>query len=152
MIIDHILESPIFSHLKFDELETITAFADYKRLDDNYMLIHEGDEDDHAIYILVSGALEIVSSQNENISSEVVISHQDKDLFGEIAWITREKRTASVRTHGASEVIRINGDSLAAFIEENPEAGCRILRNVSIALCKRIKGNNTLIKQILWNY
>jgi len=152
MIIDHLAESHIFSQLGIEDLETIAKFAEFKRLDDNYLLIKEGSEDDFSIYILVSGALEIVSSRDENISSEVVISHQEKDLFGEIAWVTREKRIASVRTHGAAEIIRINGEWLDSFIDDNPKVGCKILRNVSMALCQRIKGNNTLIKQILWNY
>ncbi len=152
MLIDNIIKSPIFAELKFDEIETIASFSNYMVLDDNHLLISEDDDDDHAIYLLAKGSLEIVSSKDANISSEVVISHQEKDLFGEIAWITREKRTASVKTHGPSDVVRINGDKLDEFILSNPKAGCVILRNVSRSLCERIKGNNILIKQILWNY
>lgn len=151
MLIDHLKESTLFSRLEIAALADIAAFCEYIELDDGDVLLREHDPENNDIYLLITGSLEIVSNHDNNISNEITISVHEKDIFGEIAWLTGQQRTASVRSHGPSHVIRIDGKRLHDFIEQNPPTGCDILKSVALILSDRVKASNTLIKQILWN-
>lgn len=151
MLIDQLNESSLFNQLDTSSLVDIAAFCETIELDDGDVLLRENDPENNDIYLLITGSLEIISNRDENISNEIAISVHEKDIFGEIAWLTGQKRTASVRSHGPSHVIRIDGPKLHNFIDENPKTGCIILKSVGLILSDRVKASNTLIKQILWN-
>lgn len=151
MLIDQLNESSLFNQLETSVLVDIATFSEKIELDDGEVLLRENDPENNDIYLLLSGSLEIISNCDENISSEVAISVHEKDIFGEISWLTGQKRTASVRAHGPCHIIRIDGPKLHHFIDQNPTTGCMILKSVALILSDRVKASNTLIKQILWN-
>tara|TARA_R110002074_G_scaffold49712_1_gene126821 strand:- start:81210 stop:82487 length:1278 start_codon:yes stop_codon:yes gene_type:complete len=75
-----------------------------KYIKDEY-IIQEGDED-HSFYILLSG---IVSVEKNGLS----IDHlQAGDCFGEMGYITKTKRTASVRSSSDVSLIKVNASTL----------------------------------------
>jgi len=151
MLIEQLKQSSLFQRLDTTALADIATFCKLIELEDGDILLRENDTENNDIFLLLSGSLEIVSNRDENISNEVAISVHEKDIFGEIAWLTGQRRTASVRAHGTSLVIRIDGRSLHNFIEDNPKTGCSILKSVALILSDRVKASNTLVKQILWN-
>ncbi len=152
MIIDHLVNSPIFRDLSIDEIESIAHFCDFILLEDGVLLLQEDDEDYQSLFLLVSGSLEIVSNKGSAMSDEVALSVQEKDLVGDIAWLTKQTRIASVRTRAVAEIVKINGAALDQFIEDHPKAGCTILRNICVTLCERMKSTNTLLTQLLLNH
>lgn len=151
MLIDQLKESSLFKPLTTSELADIAAFCELMELDDGDVLLREDDPENNDIFQLLEGSLEIVSNCSKNISNEVAISVHEKDIFGEISWLTGQKRTASVRAHGAAKVIRIDGNGLHKFIDNNPKTGCTIFKSVALVLSERVRESNILIKQILWN-
>ena len=73
------------------------------------------------------------------------------EIFGEIGWLLRGKRTATVRCIGDVEAIRINGDMFMQFLEQRPDVGFQVMRNITLLITKRLSQTNSLLKQILWN-
>jgi CRP-like cAMP-binding protein len=140
-----------FHDLSLDQLEEITPFCTLLQLNDGDIMIQEGDQGKRDLYHLWSGTVEVVSNDTTIISNEVVLSKEDKELFGEISWLTNGKRTASVRCRGPVEVIRIDGEALMRFLEKNPDIGFLIMRRIAIIISERMEETDNLMKQILWN-
>ncbi len=146
------LERTNFFHdLSLEQLEEIAPFCTLLQLSDGEIMIQERERGGNDLFHLLSGSVEIVSNDTSVISNEVVISKEEKELFGEISWLTNGKRTASVRCRGPVEAIRIDGKALMAFLEKNPEIGFLIMRRVALIMSERIEETDDLMKQILWN-
>ena len=79
--------------------------CDWRQYKKGEYIIQEGDED-HSFYILLSG---IVSVEKNELS----IDHlQAGDCFGEMGYLTKTKRTASVRSSSDVSLIQVNAATL----------------------------------------
>ena len=150
-MIEILEQTSLFKGLSYEYLEGIASFCVHESLSDGDMLIQEDDTENSDIFILSEGSVEIVSNNTGVTSGEVVLSSEDKEVFGEISWLTNAKRTASVRCHGGAEVIRIDGKKLMQYLEANPGVGFVITRRIATVLSQRMEESNRLLKQILWN-
>ncbi len=150
-MIEELEKASLFKDLPYLQLEAISQFCQLLNLMDGEMLIRESDKSVSNLYLLCAGAVEIVSSATTITSGEVVISKQDKDLFGEMGWLTNAPRTASVRCHGSVQAIRVDGRALSKYLDSHPEVGFIIMRHIALTLSQRMQGTDALLKQILWN-
>ncbi|NOY66379.1 MAG: cyclic nucleotide-binding domain-containing protein [Gammaproteobacteria bacterium] len=144
-------ETSLFKGISLKQLSDIAEFCDRLVLNEGDMLIQEDEAGNSDIYVLIEGNVEVVSNNTNLTSGEVVLSHEDKELFGEIGWLTNAKRTASVRCYDGAEVIRIDGEKLMQYLEETPEVGFIITRRIAQTLSQRMEESDRLLKQILWN-
>ncbi|MCP4413941.1 MAG: cyclic nucleotide-binding domain-containing protein [Gammaproteobacteria bacterium] len=150
-MITELLDSSLFSDTHIDVLDEITSFCQYKECDDGDLLIEENSSGSFDIFILCSGDVEIFSNSSESTSSEVVISSQENDLLGEISWLLRGNRTASVRCIKEATVIQIDGDQLMNYFEQHRESGYHFMKRIAILLAQRMSKTDGLLKQLLWN-
>lgn len=141
----------MFKVLSFDQLEKISAFCKIQQYYEGDILIEEGDEASANMFILLSGSVEIVSSTSMTTSNEVVLSREDKEIFGEIGWLCNTRRTAGVRCNTEVEAIYIDGIKLMAYLEGEPTVGFQVMRQIATLLAKRMEESNRLLKQLLWN-
>jgi CRP-like cAMP-binding protein len=141
----------IFNGLTYAQLENISSFCTREMHDDGDILIKEGDQGSTDLFILLDGTVEIISSNASTTSNEVVLSREDKEIFGEISWLTNTRRTAGVRCHGNVEAIRIDGHALMNYLEQDAEAGFHVTRQIAVLLARRMEESNRLLKQLLWN-
>lgn len=141
----------LFQDLSHEDLNAIAKFCRREVLADGDVIIHENERTGHDIFILCKGAVEVVSNQTNMLSGEAVLSPETKELFGEISWLTKSRRTASVRAKGPVEVIRVEGARLDAYMTQHPQAGFAIMRRIATLLSQRLSETDTLLKQILWN-
>jgi len=148
---EELKRSSCFQDLNTEQIASILPCCSEVILNDGDIMIHEGEQDSHDLFILLSGSVEIVSSDSSITSSEVVLSSEDKDLYGEISWLTGGKRTASARCRGDVEAIRIDGTALMRHLENNTEAGFKVLRRIALILSQRLEQSDSLMKQLLWN-
>jgi len=149
-MVDELLSAAIFKNINRDAMDDISDFCELIELDDGDALISEN-QNDSDLYVLWEGKLEVVSSGTEKTSGEIVISKQDYNIFGEITWLTHKRRTATLRCIGSVNAIKIDGEMLSDYLEENPEIGFQVMKNTAKVLAERLENTNTLIKQILWN-
>lgn len=150
-MISELEQISMFKGLSYDQLEKISDFCDIQQFYEGDILIKEGAERSADMFILLSGTVEIVSSNAVATSSEVVLSREDKEIFGEIGWLCNTRRTAGVRCNVDVEAIRIDGVKLMAYLEEEPTAGFQVMRQIATLLAKRMEESNSLLKQLLWN-
>ena len=150
-MISDLEQTNFFRDLSLEQIEEIAPFCELLQLSDGEIMIQEGDKGGNDLFHLLSGSVEIVSNDTSILSNEVVLSKEEKELFGEISWLTNCKRTASVRCRGPVEAIRIEGKALMEFLEKNPDIGFLIMRRVALIMSERIEETDDLMKQILWN-
>ncbi|MDH5436568.1 MAG: cyclic nucleotide-binding domain-containing protein [Gammaproteobacteria bacterium] len=150
-MIEELDKFSLFKDLSYNQLEDIMPFCTKLDLNDGEIMISEGNKDDSDLYLLISGSVEIVSSDSAVLSHEVVLSRENKEIFGEVSWLSNHKRTASVRCKGSVDAIRVDGLGLMNFLEQNPEIGFMVMQRIASLLAQRIEETDTLMKQILWN-
>ena len=150
-MIEMLSQTSLFKDVSYEQLIDISKFCERMIMNAGDFLIREDDTGNSDIYVLIEGNVEIVSNNTDTTSGEIVLSHEDKEIFGEIGWLTNAKRTASVRCYDGVEVIRIDGDNLMQYLEVNPEVGFIITRRIAETLSQRMEESDRLLKQILWN-
>lgn len=150
-MIDDLLQTYLFKDMEYQKLKDVEQFCMRLEMSDGDTLIRENEAEDLDLYVLCAGSVEITSSSANASSAEVVISKEDKEVFGEVSWITRRKRTATVRCRGEVTAIRVDGRNLLRYMEANAEFGFQVMRNVANVLAERLVATDNLLKQILWN-
>lgn len=150
-MIEELEKVSLLSELSPQQLAEVSRFCTPLSLSDGEMLIRESDKIGNDLYLLCAGTVEIVSNGNAVTSAEVVISKQDKDVFGEMGWLTNAPRTASVRCHGNVQAVRVDGLALREYLNSHPEVGYIVMRHIALTLSQRMQGTDVLLKQILWN-
>ena len=141
----------VFKHLDGPALREMATFSTKLELMDGEILISENDSAPFDLFVLCKGRIEIISNGSGITSGEVTLSKQDKEIYGEVSWLTGRKRTATIRCHGPVEVIRIDGQQLLAYLQQNPQAGFVIMQAVATMLADSVSQTDQLLKQILWN-
>lgn len=150
-MINDFLHTYLFKDIEYASLQEIVKFSKRLTLHDGEVLIHENEMENFDVFVLCTGSVEIISSSSRTVSGDVVISKADMEVFGEISWITRRKRTATVRCRGDVEAVKIDGKIFMTYLEEHPEVGFDVMRHISRVLAERLVATDTLLKQILWN-
>ena len=141
----------LFKDITGQALEEISCFCTKLELEDGDTFIAENDPRSRDLFILCQGRVEIITSSSGITSSEAIISQQDKELFGEISWISGRKRTATVRCVGEVEAIRIDGERFMNYLESHPETGFIVMRTITTLMANSLSNTDQLLKQILWN-
>lgn len=100
--------SPLFSQFDDESLAAITSAAEVVSLPGGRHLFHQGDASDD-LYLVARGALYVVSEgqREEKVLDEV----GGGVLLGEIAMLSGEKRSASIRMATSSTLLRIGRPS-----------------------------------------
>ncbi|MCG6969591.1 MAG: cyclic nucleotide-binding domain-containing protein [Gammaproteobacteria bacterium] len=141
----------VFRDLEFSVLEDVAGFSTKRHFFPGDVLIseHQGSLSD--IYVLCDGTVEIISSSSGVTSEEVSLSRQDKEIFGEISWLTQRKRTATIRCLDEVDAVCIDGRQFMQYLDDHPEVGFPVMKNMSLLLADRLNEADSLLKQILWN-
>lgn len=89
------------------------------------------------MFILLSGAVEVSKTINHEKLSIAILG--PGDIFGEMAFLSKSPRTADVTALIDSEVLVISHNFLIRAIETYPKIISKILLNLSLSLCQRLK-------------
>jgi CRP/FNR family cyclic AMP-dependent transcriptional regulator len=141
----------VFRDLDYKVLEDIAQFSIKLNLYEGDDLISEHHGSLSDLYVLCNGLVEIISSSSGVTSEEVSLSPQDKEIFGEISWLTRRNRTATIRCLGEVDAIRIDGQKFMQYLDNNPQVSFSVMKNIALLLADRLNQADSLLKQILWN-
>ena len=141
----------VFRDLDYKVLEDIAQFSTKLHLleGDDLISEHRGSLSD--VYVLCDGMVEIISSSSGITSEEVSLSPQDKEIFGEISWLTKRNRTATIRCLGEVDAVCIDGHQFMQYLDNNPQVGFSVMKNIALLLADRLNQADSLLKQILWN-
>lgn len=140
-------KSSVFKGLKDEELAEVLNIIREKRFHKGDMIMQEGAEG-NTMYMILEGELGVSKSltmkfgEDDYRKTEKVLNRltaKDHAVFGEMALIAKDKRSASIVANTDCVLIEINRDDFIRLIESKPELGVRILLNLSESLIGRLR-------------
>lgn len=142
-----IKESSIFSTLEDEELTEVLHIAKEKRFPKGEFIMQEGEQGDN-MYLVVEGEIGVSKSlsmkfgDNDFRQTEKVLTHfrpEDHAIFGEMALIRQDCRSASIMARTDCTLLEIDRDDFIGLIEGNPKLGVKILMKLSELLAGRLR-------------
>jgi CRP/FNR family cyclic AMP-dependent transcriptional regulator len=137
----------IFSNLDDPEVEEILRISHKQRFPKGKTITQEGEQGD-SMYILFEGSVEVSKTltmrleEGDFTEREKVLTRfkaEDNLVFGEMAMIDKEKRSASVVTTTDCVILEIKREHLLSLAEKRPEIGVKILRRIAELLARRLR-------------
>lgn len=123
----------------FDKFIPILSIMHFKHGD---RIIVEG-ESGQDMFILLKGTVRIVK---KTISGDEYTAALLKDeygiFFGEVGLLSEEKRSASVIAESPCDLAKLCANDFNSFVEKEPAAGSRILKELAISICQKLKKSN----------
>ncbi|MGB1110296.1 MAG: cyclic nucleotide-binding domain-containing protein, partial [Gammaproteobacteria bacterium] len=89
------------------------------------------------LFVLLSGVAEVFGQTGETRRSIAVLGKGD--VFGEIAFLSESPRSAEVRAVTDLELLVLTQESMQRAMARMPEISARILFNLSLTLCERLR-------------
>jgi CRP-like cAMP-binding protein len=118
---------PLFEGCSKKDLAQIASLADELDLPGERELTHEGSTGKEFV-VLVEGEADVLRDGN------LVAGLGPGDFVGEIALVTGQPRTATVRTRGPSRVLVIGAREFRTLLRDVPSIQTRVLMAVAVRL------------------
>jgi anion transporter len=122
----------IFSGLSREDVAKVLGKMEEVSFDVGATIVCQGDQGD-AFYLIQSGAVEVVLESGPD-KSEVIAIFGPNDWFGEMALLSGEPRSATIRTIKPTSVLRLQRHDWDELIEKHPTW----LRHLAATLSKRL--------------
>ncbi len=120
-----------------------SLFNKFGRHVPNGQIIFKENEDGEQMYIIQEGSVKI---SKYIAGKEHILAILNKgDFFGEMAIVSRMKRTATATAVGEVQLLAFNREGFVAMIEKNAKIGLNIIDK----LCRRIDSANQQIKMLV---
>jgi CRP/FNR family transcriptional regulator, cyclic AMP receptor protein len=127
---------PVFSTLSFEELQRVALVAMPRRFDAGEVVFKEGDEGS-TCYIVRSGRARAIREHPDGRS--ITLAHfEPGDIFGEMAMLDGERRSATVETTEGTEAIAILSADMHRLLREYPDISVKLIA----ALGQRLRDTN----------
>jgi CRP/FNR family transcriptional regulator, cyclic AMP receptor protein len=132
---------PLFADLEEGELERFSRVAVPRSYPDNTRVFHEGDHSD-ACYIVRSGSFRVTREHSDG-RAITLANLGPGDIFGELAMLDGEVRSASVEAIGDGELLALPASDVRALLGRNPEITVKLVG----ALARRLRLANERISR-----
>jgi CRP-like cAMP-binding protein len=137
----------IFAALDDNELAQMSNITKEKRFQSGETIMQEGLEGD-TMYLVIDGEVEVSKvltlkfGDDDYRETEKVMRRvrpENHEVFGEMALIAREKRSASITAVTDCVLLEINRDDFFSLIEDLPGLGVKVLVKISELLISRLR-------------
>jgi CRP-like cAMP-binding protein len=127
---------PPFEALAVEDLAEVAEVAVPRRFRSGEIVFREGDSSD-TCYVIRSGHARAVREHSDGRS--ITIAHFGPgDIFGELAMLDDERRSATIETLEPTEVVGILGPDMRRLLREHPEIAVKLIG----ALGRRLRETN----------
>jgi CRP-like cAMP-binding protein len=127
---------PLFSELSPEELERISRVSVARSFPAGVRVFHEGDRSD-ACYLVRSGDLR-VTREHPDGRAIALATLGPGDLFGELAMLDGQARSASVETLSDAELLALPAADVRRLLADHPEISVKLIA----ALTRRLRETN----------
>lgn len=137
-----LLYVPIFSDLPEETIEKISQVG-FRRTYKKDSIILMEDEVGGALFIIVNGKVKVTRTSNDG--REVILNIlTESDIFGEMALLDGQTRSATVSALENSELFIIQRNQFLEFLKEHPEISIALMQELS----KRLRSADMQIKSL----
>jgi voltage-gated potassium channel len=109
---------PLFARLDAASISDLVSILTARTVHAGTVIIRKGEPGD-AMYFIASGAVEVEAQAGKRRLEE-------GEFFGEMALLTRERRTATVTAIKSTDLLVLDCDDFHRFIDRNPEVGAHV--------------------------
>lgn len=125
--------NPMFAELGADELQRISNLCHTQHLSSGEVLFQKGDPGS-ALYGVRRGQIRIETGATDG--SRLTLNFMGPgDLFGEVAVLDGQERTADAAAGEATEMFVLRREDFLSFLEREPKVAIKIIK----LLCQRIR-------------
>ncbi|UGY18396.1 Crp/Fnr family transcriptional regulator [Bradyrhizobium septentrionale] len=125
--------NPMFADLGADELQRLSGLCHTQQLSAGEVLFQKGDPGD-ALFGVRRGQIRIETGASDG--SRLTLNFMGSgDLFGEVAVLDGQDRTADATAGEASELFVLRREDFLSFLEREPKVAVRLIE----LLCQRIR-------------
>ncbi len=134
--IELITRVPLFSELSRGEVERISRVAVPRSFPSGVRVFHEGDHSD-ACYLVRTGDLRVTREHSDG-RAIALATLGPGDIFGELAMLDGQARSASVETLTDSELLALPAIDFRRLLADHPEISVKLI----VALTRRLRETN----------
>ncbi len=142
---DMLAESELFHGLDDMDLKKVRAIARERYFLENEIVFFEGDEGE-SMYLILEGTVRVERGEGGPEGSagtvEVVAILYPRDVFGEIAIMDRETRSATVAANEALKALEIQRKDFEELLASDKDLALKCYRNFIRVLCHRLRSTN----------
>ena len=127
------------------------AIEHYKK---GEIIVEEG-EHGTDVYLILDGEVNVVSKLDDKLKSTLtsgLAKMSTKDIFGELSMFDSKPRSARVEASSNCKVAKIEGAALISYMDNNPDKGYFVMRDILMNLIIHMRQNNLRSKTILQLY
>ncbi len=132
---------PLFADLEAGELERFSRVAVPRAFPAGTRVFHEGDHSD-ACYIVRSGSFRVTREHSDG-RAITLAALGPGDIFGELAMLDGEVRSASVEALADGELLALPAGDVRSLLSRHPEITVKLVR----ALVRRLRDANERISR-----
>jgi CRP-like cAMP-binding protein len=127
---------PLFSTLADSDLVRVAAVASSRVFEPGAVVFREGDAS-NTCYVIRSGHARAVRGHADG-RSITLARFGPGDIFGELAMLDDERRSATVETLDETDALAIQGSDMRRLLREHPEIAIKLIT----ALGRRLRDTN----------
>ena len=140
-VIARLKRIPLFQGIKDDEqrLAGLARIVSLECCMAGQEVIKEGEQGD-ALYILNKGTVSVLKKTlHDEVYTMVTLKEEEDVVFGELALMDEERRSASVTANTDCEFLVIRRDDFKRLGEEDPLLGLLVTREIGRALSRKLR-------------
>jgi hypothetical protein len=131
--------SGLLRGMSVTEVKKLALLGVLKKFEPGMVVVRQGDES-REMYLILSGSVRAEASDAIETSPVVLGQFGRGEVFGEMAFITGEPRSATVAATESVEALMINEKTLARVRERFPRVALKLYANLAALLTQRLRG------------
>ena len=146
--IEELKKFPLLKNLTDEDLSALEAYVKEEDFHEGDNIIKEGDIGD-TLYILVSGKVDVIKTTIYD--DEFICASLDASmhcLFGEMAVIDNDKRSATIKAKTECKTLSLNRDGFTDFCNKHPLAGIELLKLMNTNIVRNLRLENENLKLV----
>ena len=146
--IEELKNFPLLKNLTDDDLTALETYVKEESFNEGDNIIKEGDIGD-TLYILISGKVDVI--KKTIYDDEFICASLDASmhcLFGEMAVIDNDKRSATIKAKTECKTLSLNRDGFTDFCNKHPLAGIELLKLMNTNIVRNLRIENENLKLV----
>lgn len=131
---------PLLSGLTYEEAKSFISVGTVLKAKKGDLIVRAGDVGNE-MFVLLTGAVEVRLTDSGGTERNLVTLSQG-DVFGEVAFLSESPRSANVVAMCDAEVLVLTQAFLKKVMEAMPRITVKVLFNLALVLCERLKHSN----------
>lgn len=145
--VDYLRSIPMLSKLDSSKLKLLAFTSRLVEYQDGEYLFRKQDPAD-AVYLIMRGNAEVVIEDETSGSVQVALVRSEGDLIGEMAVISQQSRSASIRAQGSLSVLCMEGEMFVQLLTGNSDVALDVMRQLSDKLAQAHESNSQMQQQL----